>query len=220
MFSSNLRTMSVGDRILEKMRVRGLRRGDVITATGATKGTISQWINNISEPSGRYLVPLCEVLDSTAQYLLYGEDDGLKGDNVSSTRYARGLVPLISKIQAGSWRQETDEFEPGDAEMFLPCPRPHSKHTYALKVEGDSMTSPHGRSLPSGCTVYCDPEQVAGVVSGDCVVAKLVGEDEVTFKQYYKDGKLQLLRPLNPSLPPLEGEFRILAKAVGIWIDI
>jgi SOS-response transcriptional repressor LexA len=219
MYSLNCRTMTIGDRIKKRLRILGMTRGDLIRGTGASKGTVSQWISDGTSPSSRYINSVCQVLVCSPEYLLDGIPDEVKGDNISSVRSARGLVPLISKIQAGEWRQEEDEFQPGDAEEFLPCPRNHSQHTYALRVEGDSMTAPHGKSYPHGCIIYCDPEQVVSVASGDCVVARIKGEDEVTFKQYYKEGKTQLLMPLNRSFPTINDEFEIKAKIIGKWED-
>ncbi len=212
------KTMSLGERILGRMRALGLKRSNLIQATGATKGAVSQWISDQVSPSSKYLTSLCDVLQCTPGYLLHGVED-FRGDNVSGAQYARGLVPLISTIQAGSWKQENDEFQPGEAELFLPCPRAHSKHTYALRVEGDSMTTSTGRSYPDKCMIYCDPEQVAGVSNGDPVIGKVSGEDEVTFKIYVKDGKRQYLKPLNSMYPLITDEFKILAKVIGAWID-
>lgn len=218
MYGLKLHTMSIGGRISLRMRELGLKPKDVMTATGASKGTVSQWINDQSAPSAKFLTPLCEALQTTEKWIIYGEEE-LKGANFRSVRYARGLVPVISKVQAGSWKEEFDEFQPGDAEEFLPCPRSHSQYTYALRVEGDSMTASQGRSYPQGSVVYCDPEQAAGVVSGDLVIAKIKGEDEVTFKQYIKDGSRQYLKPLNGSYPVIQDEFRILSKVIGSWQD-
>lgn len=212
-----LQTMTIGNRIRHRMKELGLRPRDLIAYTGASKGTVSQWINDIAAPSARYIVKLCEALQCSESWLLHNNGDV---GNVSRAKYAQGMVPVISKITAGNWKNQDDGFQPGDAEEFLPCPRKHSRHTYALKVEGDSMTSPHGRSFPDGCFIYCDPERVSGVVSGDLVVAKLAGEDEVTFKRYVKDAGKQYLRPLNSSYPTIQDEFRILAKVIGAWVDI
>lgn len=213
------KTMSLGERVRDRMKVLGLEPKDIMKATGASKGTVSQWMNDGTSPNADYLVQLCNVLKVTADYLVLGIPDDIQGDNVVSIQYARGLVPVISKVQAGSWRQESDEFQPGDADEYLPCPRTHSKHTYALRVEGDSMTSPAGKSYPNGTVVYCDPEQAAGVVSGDPVIAKIKGEDEVTFKLYVQDGSRKFLKPLNSSYPAITDEFKVLAKVIGAWVD-
>lgn len=211
--------MTIGDRIKRRIKELGITRADVMRHTGATKGSISQWCNDRSVPRGEYLVPLCEVLKCNLSYLLYGEVQERESRNFSDTNYARGMVPVISKVQAGNWREQYDDFEPGHAEDYLPCPKRHGKHTYALKIDGDSMTAPHGKSYPNGCYVYFDPDRRGDVRSGDCVVARLNGEEETTFKQFIKDGSRTFLRPLNPTYPALHEEFTILAKSIGKWED-
>lgn len=217
MFRLELRTMSIGARITTRMRELGLKPGDLVRQTSASKATVSQWINDQSAPSAKYLSLLCEALHCSERWLVYGD---VNGDDIRSVRYARGLVPVISKVQAGSWREEFDEFHPGDAEEYLPCPRTHSELTFALRVEGDSMTASQGKTFPSGVVVYCDPEQAAGVVSGDMVIAKIKGEEEVTFKQYQKDGPRRYLKPLNTAYPIISDEFEVIAKVIGSWSDV
>lgn len=128
-----------------------------------------------------------------------------------------GMVPVISSVRAGKWREASDPFEPGDAEEYLPCPTKHSKSTYALRVDGDSMTAPLGRSYPEGSVIFVDPEQ-NGCAPGDRVIAKVKGRDGVIFKQLAKDGDRPYLKSLNPHHPPIFDEFRVIGKVIGTWI--
>ncbi len=141
-----------------------------------------------------------------------------ESDNVSPGPDTKGLVPLISGIQAGEWAEAIDLFEPYDAEALYPCPAPHGPHTYCLRVEGDSMTSPVGRSYPEGALIYVDPDQNC-CAPGDRVVAKRSGENGVTFKQLAKDGDRLYLKPLNPHHPPIFDEFKIIGKVIGMWME-
>jgi SOS-response transcriptional repressor LexA len=208
--------MASGDRIAQLMRKRGLTQADLMRATGATRGTVSQWISNATQPGGKYINELCRVLGTTSDYIY----DGVDGEHEVGELYrpTRGVVPLISSIQARGWRHEEDEYPPGEAKDWLPCPVKHGKHTYALIVEGESMTAPHGKSYPHGSIIYVDPDQAGGVVSGDRVVAKINGNDEVTFKQLVVDSGKTFLRPLNPSYPIITDHFRILGKVIGTFI--
>ncbi|WP_444901321.1 LexA family protein [Microbulbifer sp. SSSA007] len=108
-----------------------------------------------------------------------------------------GRVPLISWVQAGEFCEAVDLFEPGDAEDWLPCPCNHSDSSFALRIQGDSMTSPYPgqRSYPPGTIIFVDPNVTP--TNGCRVIAKLDGE--VTFKSYQEDMGRRYLRPINPS---------------------
>ena len=129
----------------------------------------------------------------------------------------RGLVPLISWVQAGEWSEAVDLHVPGAGEDSIPCPAPHSAHTYALRVEGDSMTSSTGKSYPHGSIIFVDPEQRGGVRPGDRVIARLKGDDQVTFKQLAEDRQGLFLKPLNSNHQPIYGDFSVLGKVIGKW---
>ncbi|ODC01180.1 hypothetical protein A3197_01470 [Candidatus Thiodiazotropha endoloripes] len=177
-------------------------------------GIIPINLNSLTLLSKLLQVDPSEIFPQLAERLVLRDADK---DNVIAGPEVRGLVPLISWIQAGHWREAEDLYEPGDAELILPCPASHGIHTYALRVEGDSMTSPHGKSYPEGCIIFVDPDQRGGVVSGDRVIAKLVGDNAVTFKVYIEDAGRQFLRPLNTQYPPITEEFRLLGKVIGKW---
>lgn len=131
----------------------------------------------------------------------------------------RGRVPLISHVQAGDWDEALDHFAPGDAEDWLPVPISHGPRSYALRVRGDSMTDRRGgRSYPDGVIIFVDPDQVAGVVSGDRVIAKVADHDAVTFKVYREDAGRRFLSALNPDYEPIRDEFRIIGKVIGAWV--
>jgi SOS-response transcriptional repressor LexA len=138
--------------------------------------------------------------------------------NVSPGPEIRGMVPVISWVRAGSWDEAHDPLQPGDGDEWLPCPVRHSKHTYALRVDGDSMTAMSGRSYPEDCIIFVDPEQRA-CVPGDRVIAKLNGDSKVTFKQLASDGGRLYLRPLNQLHPPIWEPFRIIGKVIGMFME-
>ncbi|GAA5446084.1 LexA repressor [Microbulbifer sp. NBRC 101763] len=122
--------------------------------------------------------------------------------NVSPGPRIQGRVPLISWVQAGEFCESIDIFEPGDAEDWIPCPAKHSDRTYALRVNGDSMTSPYPgqKSYPEGTIIFVDPDKA--LINGCRVIAKLNGE--VTFKTYAEDMGHIYLRPINPTYSPMD----------------
>jgi SOS-response transcriptional repressor LexA len=147
-------------------------------------------------------------------------------NNVEQGPGTRGMVPLISWVQAGAWCEVVDVAEvrePApdyhDSSTYLPCPAPHSPSTFALRVKGDSMTAPYGRSYPDGCFIYVDPER-RSPKNGDRIVACLEGsDDEVTFKIYKNEDGRQWLLPLNPQHPPLFERFKVIGTVLGKWED-
>jgi SOS-response transcriptional repressor LexA len=118
--------------------------------------------------------------------------------NVEQLSKRCSYVPLISWVQAGEWKEAIDNYAVGDAEEWLLCPVSHGKKTYALRVKGDSMTSPYpgNISYPEGVIIFVDPEKE--ITSGCRIIAKLSNSNEVTFKEYREDAGKHFLRPLNP----------------------
>ncbi|WP_390343748.1 helix-turn-helix domain-containing protein [Variovorax boronicumulans] len=133
-----------------------------------------------------------------------------------------GTVPLISWEQAGEWRGAESPPRPTLAERWIPCIAHHSAGTYALRVRGDSMTSPHGhlKSYPAGSIVFVDPQHTTPD-DGERVVAKLDDDvrGEVTFKVYKEDAGRRWLLPLNPAHEAVRVPFTVLGTVIGKWED-
>jgi SOS-response transcriptional repressor LexA len=144
----------------------------------------------------------------------------IQGYSVEPGPELRARVPLISWVQAGDWNGASDPLQPGDAERWLDCPTSHSDRTYALRVRGDSMTSPHGnaRTYPEGCIVFVDPLR-RSPVNGERVIAKLEGSDEVTFKVFKQEDGRIWLQPINPMHDKLTQPFKVLGTIIGKWED-
>lgn len=112
----------------------------------------------------------------------------------------KGKVPLISWVQAGSWTEISNAYEPGSAETYYYCPVPHGPNTFALKVRGSSMENPHGRrSFYDGDIIFIDPDKCAD--HNSLVVVKLDESNEATFKQLIVEGSEHYLKALNPAWP-------------------
>ena len=118
---------------------------------------------------------------------------------------ARKTVPLISLIKAGSWGDVQDDFQPGEADEWIDAYETQpGENAFALRVTGDSMTSPYpgDMSFPDGTIIIVDPARAAH--AGDFVVAKDVGTQTATFKRLAHDAGRWYLKPLNPTYPSIE----------------
>lgn len=148
-----------------------------------------------------------------------GGPDAHHSSDVASVSDIYGKVPLISWVQAGEFCDAVNPFEPGDAEDWMPCPCAHSDGTFAVRVQGDSMTSPypgHHSYLP-GTIIYVDPS--VDVTNGCRAVARIGGD--ATFKTYAEDMGRKYLRPINPgyeSRDITELSVEICGVVIGSWI--
>ncbi len=165
---------------------------------------ISQWLNasrdsktgkprSISNASAREIERL---LGTPENWLDTPHDVAL----TAAVPHAR--VPLISWIQAGRLTAMDDYFlndEPSQwVETYLNNPGANS---FALRVEGDSMTSISGLSFPEGCIIIIDPNRAPK--AGDYVVAHNDMKKEATFKRLMHDGGMWFLKPLNSAYPTI-----------------
>jgi SOS-response transcriptional repressor LexA len=117
------------------------------------------------------------------------------------------LVPLLSQVQAGMYKEIIDR---GDAEMIVTA-APLKRYTFALRVAGDSMLP----TFPDGCIIYVDPEVES--LPGDFVIAEN-DQHEGTFKKLVRMDNRLWLQPLNPQYraEPLNGQ--IIGKVVGMHV--
>jgi SOS-response transcriptional repressor LexA len=208
--------MHIGQRIKELMEVKKISGKEMAIHCGITPGAVSSWFST-GRISKEKLAMAAELLGVSTDKLISGEANQKLG-NVDAARAFTGEVPVISWVQAGNWNEASDPFQPGDAERFLPIFRGHSSSTYALKVRGDSMTSPHGKSYPQGSYIIVDPAKLSPN-NGDRIIAKLEGSDEVTFKVYKAEDGRKWLAPLNNSHLPITEPFKVLGTVIGKWED-
>lgn len=195
--------MSLGSQVRKYRLLLGWTLEDLENRSGVARGTISALENRGSNKSD-YSGDLARAFGLTIEQLADESKNWLDKANQAPAQFdgtlshgpdLRGRVPLISWVQAGDWCEAIDNFQPGDAEEWLACPRAHGPHTFALRVRGVSM-EPKYRD---GAVIYVDPDRAADHLSN--VVVRIEGEAEVTFKQLVVEGSKRFLRPLNPDWP-------------------
>ncbi|CAM3536850.1 HTH-type transcriptional regulator PrtR [Vibrio aerogenes CECT 7868] len=73
--------MSASERIKQRMQALDLKAVHIVKLTGASKGSVSQWVNGASKPSGRNLIALCKVLQCQPDWLLFGDESAPSGQS-------------------------------------------------------------------------------------------------------------------------------------------
>lgn len=142
----------------------------------------------------------------------HGSSTSCKIREVSDTELNIHLVPVISWVQAGAWK------EMGFSEVDLssvdhyPCPVPCGPMTYILRVIGDSMIEEYR----PGDMIFVDPE--VPPEHGDDVVALMLDSGETTFKRLIEDGGKRYLKALNKDWPepylPINGNCSIIGTVI------
>lgn len=232
--------MTIGERIKEKRKATKLTQAEVADYFGISSVSVSEWERGLSKPEPDKLPALARLLKTTVIYILEGagdlpaesdfagqdrrrlkrRHDDIVDINVEDARTV-GLLPLISDVQAGNWSDIVDNFQPGDAEDWVPCPFKHGANAFILRVAGYSMHNPGGdKSYAPGDFIAVDPQ--IEPQNRRMVVAKIDHEERATFKQLIiePDGT-HMLMALNPAWPqrimPMPPGSRIVGVVIGKW---
>lgn len=204
----------MADRIKQRMDQIGLTQEDLARGAGLTQPAIWKLLAGKTKRSTR-LAEIAETLQLTMNQLIGKDlmpDDPSQLSNVSPGPPITGKVPVISWVQAGRYKEAIELFEPGDVEDWIETTVPIREHTFALRIQGDSMEP----NFQAGMLVVVEPD--LDPQPGDYVIVK--NGDEATFKQLVKDGGDWYLKPLNPRYPlkPLESTCSIVGVVrEAVW---
>lgn len=209
-------------RLLYALKQSGIKNTEIADACMITPQAVTGWLKT-GRISKQALYIVEEKTGFNAQWISTGTgpEKGSLHQIEGPASYDRSMVPIISWVQAGAMCEAIDNFQPGDAEEWLPCPTKHSKSTFALRVEGDSMMSPNPeiKSYPAGTIIFVDPEKPP--FNGAKVVARVPANNSVTFKKYAIDAGQIYLAPLNPSYKAIEitQETHICGVVIGSYME-
>lgn len=196
-----------GQRIRECRKDKRLSQEALASRAGMSQANLSE-LENDKYPSSTFTPQLASILGVRAVWLAEGRGPREIGamNTVEVVADAR-RVPIISWVQAGDWASAVDNFHPGHADEWIETTVPIHRHTYALRVRGDSMTNPSGEpTFLDGHVIVVEPDLIdePAKLVGKLVIVKRAADDEATFKQLVRDAGKFYLKPLNPSYPMLE----------------
>ncbi|MDP2505408.1 helix-turn-helix transcriptional regulator [Oceanobacter sp. 3_MG-2023] len=167
--------MDVSTRIQERMQATGLKAVQIVKLTGATKGSVSQWVNGLSKPSGEKLLALAKALRCDPEWLLTGKNDqnidiqeepaqwigGIETwDSRTELREDEVELPFFTDVQLAAGYGAAQVLENHGpklrfAKSTLKRKGVDPAHAACVKVTGSSMEP----VLPDGSTVGIDTAQ-------------------------------------------------------------
>lgn len=184
--------MSIHRLIREGRRRLGMSEQQFADALGVSRGAVQQWEQPGGTAPSRANQPrVAKLLGLSIAELASG------GSNVGRALDVRSEVPLVSEVEAGNYTA-IDNYKPKGRFETVPVSVEVKRHTYALRVRGDSMVSQTGDSFPDGSIVVVEPEMPP--LPGDYVIV-LNDANQTTFKQLVRDGGDLYLKPLNGRYP-------------------
>lgn len=194
-------------RLKYARKLRGLTQAQLSEKSGVNQSDISK-IESGTHQKSTSLIALAKALNFNPTWLDSGDgtmqshtaEEPRAEYNTSPVKTCQ-QIPLISWVRAGDWGQIEDHLPDTEETTSATYSKP-GHHAFALRVEGDSMTSNVGLSFPSGCIIIVDPERAPKV--GDFVVAKDVATQMATFKRLTSDGGRWYLQPLNKAYAMIE----------------
>lgn len=222
--------MTLGKRIKAKREELKMTQSKLAELVGIRQPTLSDLEKGVNSNTTKIL-EIANALDVTPEWLMYGGDKAIPTtldvtpipNTVSLEKPSDNVyVPVISWVAAGSFCNiETVPID--DLIKWVPCPVPHSKNTFALKVVGVSMENPNGKpSFEDGDIIYVDPEREPENKS--LVVVTLDGSSQATFKQLIIELDGKYIQPLNPNwheqIIKINGNATINGTVIGKWTDI
>ncbi|MFM2032284.1 MAG: hypothetical protein RLZZ297_1049 [Chloroflexota bacterium] len=127
-------------------------------------------------------------------------------------------VPFLGTITAGQPLPDPEDLSSGSTE-YIDVPNevvPGNKLTdvYALKVRGYSMVD---ALIADGDIVLLRYQETAQ--AGDMVAARIISDNSVTLKRFYKEGDRVRLQPANVTMEPIyvaANDVRIQGRVVGV----
>lgn len=196
-------------------------QADFARAIGRSPSLVWQYLSGYRELGEKFSRHVERKLNLPSGYLdgrsnaYVGQTEPRPVLNVMDGPDIQGRVPLISWVQAGSAQEAIDLFQPGVADEWIPTTAPVRAHTYALRVEGESMAP----KFQPGMIIIVEPDMAPD--SGHYVIAKNQ-DGETTFKRLVRDAGVLLLKPENSQYPThrLDDGYEVIGVVRRAEIDL
>ncbi|CAG9425246.1 putative HTH-type transcriptional regulator [Providencia alcalifaciens] len=204
----------IGERLKSIRESRGLSQAQLAKLCGYSAASrIGNYELGERKISADDALVISEALGVSPAELMFGAQSD---QVISNYEY-----PLLTKIQAGAFTENSNSYTEKDAIAWIPTAKKASERAFWLEVEGHSMTAAQGGkpSFPEGMLILIDPKEPVNV--GDFCIARLNG-NEFTFKKLIRESGQTFLEPLNPKfdLIPINENCEIIGKVIKCqWSD-
>lgn len=215
------------DRLEEAASTKGKTLSGIATSIGLSRAAASRWRSG-GGLSPEVLNKIAELLNVDAVWLktgkrpysdkankqiIHARESVNKYESNADVINESRKVPLIDMVAAGDWTDVADPYPVGDAESWELCPVPHGQNTFAVRINGESMLP----KFQNGDIIFCDPSQYTN--NGDYVIAKLIDDNQATFKQLVIEDGEMMLKAINPNWHttyiPINGNCHVLGKVIA-----
>ncbi|EGQ8054305.1 LexA family transcriptional regulator [Vibrio alginolyticus] len=218
--------MNWNDLVKSRMKEIGVTQYDLAEKMGIAQGTVARYLNKKREPSiddiGKMMgiVGLESIILTPDGMIDYPDSVIANVSKIDIQPSYQNNFPVISAVQAGQWTEACEPYNVDEIDEWHETTVRTSERCFWLRVQGDSMTSPVGTSIPEGMLVLIDTERDHD--NGSLVVAKLTDVNEATFKKFVRDSGQEYLKPLNPNYPmmPINDNCRIIGVAVDAKLKL
>lgn len=202
------------------MKDKGITYDHMAEHFSVSKGAVGHWMTGKREPAFSEIAGILAYVGINNPTINQDGTISINEDSISRTEPIYEY-PLLSKVQAGSFTENSNSYTEKDAIAWIPTAKKASDRAFWLEVEGHSMTAAQGGkpSFPEGMLILIDPKEPVSV--GDFCIARLNG-NEFTFKKLIRESGQTFLEPLNPKfdLIPINENCEIIGKVIKCqWSD-
>lgn len=148
--------MTICERLFEELKLRGFTAYSLSKSIGVSTATISNWKQRNTDPPSKCIIPICEFLGCSIEYLLTGEDTGapvvIKKEPVPGiSENGREMLALYEKLS------ERDQ-------LLLLGRLQEMASPHAGRLQGKE---PEGRRTQRGRLIYFD-FQTGKILEPEC----------------------------------------------------
>ncbi|MDM0047752.1 LexA family transcriptional regulator [Variovorax sp. J22R115] len=182
-----MKLKDVRELITEGRRKLAMSVDTFARAAGVTRAAVQQWERLGGTSPNRSHRP------AVARLLGMSVEEFLSGGPRPLDKWRRRGVRVLSAVEAGGFAN-IDNFGPLSELETVFVTVDVQRHTFALRVHGESMRSKGVNSFPPGTIVVIEPDMKAR--PGDFVIVQNRAK-QATFKQLVLIDEVSCLKPLN-----------------------